>query len=106
MFDIQNVLPSPQADVSSFFYKSKLNVYNLTAHFSRTKNNYGCLWSEVLSGRSGNNLASALQKILKALYENHPDIKKKTWTFQTNITLSLLYTVLDSDRDFVRVEVT
>lgn len=30
-FDLENVLTCPKADISSFFYYSKLNVYNLTA---------------------------------------------------------------------------
>ncbi|XP_055844901.1 uncharacterized protein LOC129911203 [Episyrphus balteatus] len=33
-FDLQNVLSCPKAEVSSFFYHSKLNTYNLTAHLS------------------------------------------------------------------------
>lgn len=31
VFDLQNVLTCPHAEVSNFYYKSKFNVYNLTA---------------------------------------------------------------------------
>lgn len=31
-FDLQNVLTCPRANISTFFYKRKLIVYNLTAH--------------------------------------------------------------------------
>lgn len=36
-FDLQNVLTCPRANISNFFYKRKLNVYNLTAHCATSK---------------------------------------------------------------------
>jgi hypothetical protein len=45
-FDLQNVIACPQANVSSFFYKRKLNRYNLTAHCSLDKKH------TMLSGQS------------------------------------------------------
>lgn len=33
-FDLENFLTCPKADIKNFFYKSKLNVYNMTAHLS------------------------------------------------------------------------
>lgn len=77
-FDLQNVLTCPQADVSCFFYKSKLNVYNLTGHFSKTKKTYCALWTEATSGRTGNDLASALLMILRQLLKDNTDIESLT----------------------------
>lgn len=73
VFDLQNVLSCPHAEVSNFYYKSKLNVYHFTAILSSTKQVYSCLWNEVLLGRGGNDIASALVKILEAVYEDNPD---------------------------------
>jgi len=56
-FDVQNVYGLPLANVSNFFYKIKLSVYHLTAHCSVSKQSYGVLWSETMSGRSGNDIA-------------------------------------------------
>ncbi|GBN62898.1 hypothetical protein AVEN_81814-1 [Araneus ventricosus] len=64
LFDLQNVMPTPHANISSLFYLRKLNVYNLTAYYKPTKQVYCALWSENLSGRDGNDIASAFHKIL------------------------------------------
>ncbi|KAF2878800.1 hypothetical protein ILUMI_27377 [Ignelater luminosus] len=75
-FDLQNVLTCPKAEISKFFYKSKLSVYNLTAHLSITKQVYCALWSEHLIGRKGNDLASAFYKILQNVIEDHPNLEE------------------------------
>jgi len=36
-FDMQNVFALPEANISNFFYKRKLNVFHLTAHCSITR---------------------------------------------------------------------
>ncbi|XP_072398779.1 uncharacterized protein [Diabrotica undecimpunctata] len=74
VFDLQNVLSCPHAEVSNFYYKSKLNVYNLTAILSSTKQVYCSLWHECLMGRTGNDLASALIKILEAVFLDNPNL--------------------------------
>src|SRR6218665_3243189 len=71
---MQNVFALPQANVSSFFYKRKLNVYQLTGHCSIGKQSYGVLWPESLSGRTGNDIASALMKILERITEDNPEV--------------------------------
>jgi hypothetical protein len=73
-FDLQHVLTCPRANVSSFFYMRKLNVFNLTAHCSVNKKAYNAIWSESLAGRGGNELASALVAILDAITSDHPNI--------------------------------
>lgn len=72
-FDLENVLTCPKADIKNFFYKSKLNVYNMTAHLSVGKRVYCAIWTEALHGRTGNDMASAVYKILHRVLEDHPE---------------------------------
>ncbi|GBL90225.1 hypothetical protein AVEN_130340-1 [Araneus ventricosus] len=77
LFDLQNVIPTPRANISSLFYLRKLNVYNLTAYCTPTKQVYCALWSENLSGRA--NIASAFHKILTVLAEENAITELMTW---------------------------
>lgn len=79
-FDLENVIACPRAEISSFYYKRKLNTYNLTAHFSQSKTIYCALWTEAISGRSGNDLASALYKILTHLAIEHEFTELILWS--------------------------
>ena len=63
-FDYQNVVSLPHNDVSSFFYKQKLTLYNLTSHASISKKGYITIWTEAMSSREGNDIASAFVTIL------------------------------------------
>lgn len=65
-FDLENVITCPRAEISCFFYMRKLNVYNLTAHLKTTdgKRIYCAIWTELTGGRSGNDIASAVFKIV------------------------------------------
>ena len=74
-FDLQNVLTVPKAEISTFFYLRKLSVYNMTAHLSSDKAIYCIIWYESLSGRSGNDLASAILQILEFVLTTHPQLK-------------------------------
>lgn len=62
-FDLENVITCPKGDLKNFFYKSKLNVYNMTAHLSLNRKVYCAIWSEAMRGRSGNDISSAVYKI-------------------------------------------
>ena len=80
-FDLENVITCPKAETSCFFYKRKLNVYNLTAHVSKTKQGYCAIWSENTSGRAGNDIASAVIKILNLVVSHHPETRNFiTWS--------------------------
>nr|CAI5865866.1 unnamed protein product [Callosobruchus analis] len=74
VFDLQNVLPCPKAEITNFFRKRKLNLYDLTAILSSTKQVYCAEWHELLMGRSGNDLASALIKILEAVFAENRNL--------------------------------
>lgn len=75
-FDLQNVFSLPKSNVSSFFYKTKLSCYNLTAHFDKTKVVYCAIWNEMISGRKGNHIANAVFKILQQVVADNPNIKR------------------------------
>ena len=78
-FDLQNVFALPTAEVSSFFYKRKLNVYHMTAHCSSNKKGYGAMWHEGHTGRAGNDIASSVVRLLVAIVEENsedPSIKR------------------------------
>ena len=80
LFDLQNVILTPHAEISSLFYLRKLSVYNLTAYFSTTKKVYSALWTESMAGRSGNDLASAFCKILSDVAEENDVSDLITWS--------------------------
>ncbi len=73
VFDLENVITLPKADVGSFFYKRKLTLYNLTAMTS-SKQGYCAIWTECVSGRAGNDIASAFIQILNKVAADHPSV--------------------------------
>lgn len=77
-FDLENVLTIPKTNVGCAFYKRKLNVYNMTAHLKMTTHTkiYCGLWHEGIVGRSGNDMASAVQAILTAICDQNPIITR------------------------------
>lgn len=74
-FDLQNVFSLPKANVGHYYYRSKLNCYNLTAHCNINNNVYNAIWHEFISGRGGTHIASALVKILKKVVEDNPHLE-------------------------------
>ena len=72
-FDLQNVIPLPRANISSFYYRRKLNVYNLTAHvaINSEKKGYCAVWNEGMCGRGANHIASALVAVLKKVVSEY-----------------------------------
>lgn len=72
-FDLENVFSLPRSNVSSAFYKRKLNTYNLTAIVHKSKKGYCSIWSEDRSGRAANDIASALISNLNAILKDHPE---------------------------------
>lgn len=82
-FDLENVITCPQAEISSLFYYSKLSLYNLTAHLQTktSKTVYCAIWPETISGRTGNDIASAVYKIMKRVLEDNPSFEEIiTWS--------------------------
>lgn len=81
-FDLQNVITVPKGNSSIFFYKRKLNVYNLTAMTiipDKEKITYCAIWTEAQTGRGGNDLANAIIKLLNKICLDNPNLKKITF---------------------------
>ena len=80
VFDLENVINLPKAEISSFFYKRKLNLYNLTA-ITTTKQGYCSIWTELTSGRKGNDIASAFIQLMEKVVNDNPNITNYvTWS--------------------------
>jgi hypothetical protein len=77
-FDLQNVVSLPHANIKSMFYLRKLSVYNLTAHCSLDRSGYCAVWAENVSGRSGNDISSALIELLNRIVQKHAEITRIT----------------------------
>lgn len=75
-FDLENVFSLPKSNVSSHFYKQKLNCYNLTAHCNLNKTIYCSIWNEGMTGRGGIELSNALIKILSQILQDIKGITK------------------------------
>lgn len=53
----------------------------MTAHCSKTKKGYCAVWTEAMSGGGGNDMASAMVKILERVVQNHPEVTEIfTWS--------------------------
>ena len=63
----------PKTEFGSFFYKRKLTMYNLIAMTS-SKRGYCATWTEAISGRAGNDIASAFISILKKISIAEPHV--------------------------------
>ena len=59
-FDLQKVLPCPHGEASSFYYKRKLSVYNLTFNNMSSQDVQCFMWPEYVSARGSNQIASCL----------------------------------------------
>ena len=73
VFDLENAITLPKAEVGSLFYKRKLTMYNLTAMTS-SKRGYCAIWTGAISGRAGSDIASAFISILKKISIDEPHV--------------------------------
>ncbi|XP_072387122.1 uncharacterized protein [Diabrotica undecimpunctata] len=59
-YDLQAVLQTPCGDVSMFYYKRRLNVYNFTLFDNVSKQGYCFMWNESVAKRGSNEIASCV----------------------------------------------
>jgi hypothetical protein len=64
-FDLQAVPPLPNGNVSTFYYKSKLNVYNFTIFNISEKNGFCYMWHEGEAKRGANEIATCIFKYIE-----------------------------------------
>ena len=65
VFDLENVITLPKAEVDSFFCERKLTMYNLTA-ITFEKQGYCTIWIEAMPRYTENDIASAVKIKSKA----------------------------------------
>ena len=71
VFDLENIVTLPIANVGSFFYKRKLIMYNLITSTS-FKQGYCSIWTEMNFRSAGNDIVSSFISILKIVLVDHP----------------------------------
>ena len=76
VFDMQEVLYSPNSDESSLYYKRKVNSYNLTVYDYRNKHGYCNIWPETEGMGGSNEVGSYVYRYLENLQKE--GIKKVT----------------------------
>lgn len=73
-FDLQAALPAPKGDVSTFYYKSRLNCFNFTVCELQQKglgNVHSYFWHEGEGNRGSNEIGSCLLKFIKDIAERN-----------------------------------
>ncbi|CAH0682478.1 unnamed protein product [Chilo suppressalis] len=64
-FDMQKILTCPFGNVSIFYYKRKLNLYNFTVYDVAQKSGYCYMWTEVFGKKGANEISSGLNLFIK-----------------------------------------
>lgn len=59
-FDLQAVLPTPCGDISTFFYKCRLNCFNFTIFEIASKRGFCYFWHEAIAHRGANEISTCL----------------------------------------------
>ncbi|XP_039281015.1 uncharacterized protein LOC120350647 [Nilaparvata lugens] len=73
-FDLQAVMPLPYANASTFYYKSKLNVYNFTVYNIPDKKGFCYMWHEGEAKRGACEIATCIYNFLQYNGEGKHDI--------------------------------
>lgn len=64
-FDLQAVIQLPCGEISTFFYKRKLNCFNFTIYNITSKKGHCFVWHEGSGGRGANEIATNVFEFLK-----------------------------------------
>ena len=80
-FDLENVIMLPKSEISCCFYKRKLKCINETGYVLPSKKGYCIIWPDILMGKSGNDIASAVYKLIESVIKENPDfVDIITWS--------------------------
>ncbi|CAH2092428.1 unnamed protein product [Euphydryas editha] len=74
VYDLQAVFQCPKGDISVFYYKSKLNVLNLTIYNIRTNEVESYVWDESNANRGVNEIGTCIFNYLNAISETAEDL--------------------------------
>ena len=64
-YDLQAVLPTPCGDISTYYFKCRLNCLNFTIFEILSKNGFCYFWHEAIARRGANEIASCLLDYLQ-----------------------------------------
>ncbi|XP_034245116.1 uncharacterized protein LOC117647474 [Thrips palmi] len=64
-FDLQKVLICPRSEVSAFFYRNKLSMYNFTIYDTRLHEGHCNLWTEVDARKGSNEVGTCVLKFIE-----------------------------------------
>lgn len=67
VYDLQAVLPCPKGSTSSYYYVSKLNVFNFTIYDIKSNAVVCCVWNEAQGNRGANEIGSCVLSYLRNL---------------------------------------
>lgn len=73
VYDLQATLPCPQGDVSTFYYVSKLNLFNFTIYNMKNKHGDCFFWHEGEAGRGANEIGSCVWRFLDRVNQESND---------------------------------
>ena len=73
VYDLQAVFQLPKGDISVFYYKSKLNVLNLTIYDLKTNNCECYVWDETNGNRGVNEIGSCVLEFIKNVNNNRTE---------------------------------
>lgn len=65
-FDLQKVLICPRSEVSAFFYRNKISMYNFTVYDTRLHEGHCNLWTEVDARKGSNEVGTCVLKFIRA----------------------------------------
>lgn len=74
VYDLQAVVQLPKGDVSLFYYKSKLNVFNFTIYNLKTNSCECYIWDETNGHRGVNELGTCVLMYLKKMATDFEEI--------------------------------
>lgn len=77
-FDLQKVLSTPCAEISTLYYSRKFSTYNLTFYDLSTKDGFCYVWNENEGGRGSDEIGSILINFLNSL-ETFVNVKEVTF---------------------------
>ncbi|KAJ8895438.1 hypothetical protein PR048_000770 [Dryococelus australis] len=87
VFDMQKFLQTPMSEVSVFYYKRKLNVYNLTIYDMASKDGNCYMLYETIANRGANEVASCLLDFIA----KHKEKGKKKTILAVRIEIDLYF---------------
>ena len=95
--DLQSVLLCPKSNASSLYYKTKVQVHNMTYHNGNTKEGYCYMWDECNGDLSSNMFAYLDYHHFEQYIKSHPNIThyiiwSDNCSYQNkNVTLSNMF---------------